>query len=430
MKIAFATLGCKVNQYETMCMIDRCKGNFSIVSFKQKADVYIINGCCVTSRAAYETRLLTKKAFEVNKQAKVIVCGCPCYMQTERERLEKIGVHFVLGHSYKHEIVKFILKALNNERNILINEHSKSYVDESILHRFGTRARAFSKIQEGCNFHCSFCILPYVRGKQRSKGVENVLEEVKSFVKSGHGEVVLTGTNIGSYHFGLKKLVQDIEELNGDFRIRISSIEPVYINDSLIDVLKQSKRAVKHLHIPLQSGSNKILKLMNRPYEKKDYYDIVWKLSKLGFVLGTDLIVGFPTETDVDFEETATFIKSLPLQYAHIFTYSKREKTPAASIKGEINGKIAKKRGEIIRKIINLKNYEFRKSLMGKRVEVITEPKAIVMDKKFYRKAVSKEYISVLVPSSIPPYEKLWVKISYVDENFTFAEYEKKAQAI
>lgn len=391
-------------------------------SFKEKADVYVINGCCVTSRAAYETRLFAKKAFQNNKQAKVIVCGCPCYMQTEREMLEKIGVHFILGHSYKHEMPDFILRALNGESGIFADDYSKSYVDESVLCRFGNRARAFCKVEEGCNFHCTFCILPTVRGKERSKSIENVLKEINCLIKSGHKEIVLTGTNIGSYRFGFKKLLQLIEQMDGEFRIRISSIEPVYMNDSLIDVLKQSKKVVKHLHIPLQSGSNKILKFMNRPYEKEDYCNIVWKLSKLGFVLGTDIIVGFPTETDEDFEETRAFIKSLPLQYAHVFVYSKREKTPAASIKGEINGKIAKNRSKIIRRIIALKNYAFRKSLEGKKVEIITEPTEVVIDGKAYRKGVSKEYVVVLIPSSVPPHERLWARIVHVNRNFTFAE--------
>lgn len=411
-----------------MCMMDKCEGEgFHSTSFKEKADVYVINGCCVTSRAAYETRLFAKKALQNNKQAKVIVLGCPSYMQREREMLKEIGVHFILGHSYKHEISDFMLRAMNGENGIFADDYSKSYVDESVLCRFGNRARAFCKIEEGCNFHCTFCILPMVRGKERSKSIENVLKEIKCLIESGHKEIVLTGTNIGSYRFGFKKLLQLIEQMDGEFRIRISSIEPVYIDDSLINILKESKRIVKHMHIPLQSGSEKILKLMGRPYKKEDYYNIAWRLNKLGIALGTDIIVGFPTETDEDFKEEEAFVKSLPLQYAHVFVYSKREKTPAASIKGEINGKIAKNRSKIIRRIIALKNYAFRKSLEGKRVELITEPTKVVIDGKAYRKGVSKEYVVVLVPSSVPPHERLWARIVHVNRNFTFAEYEEKA---
>jgi len=176
------------------------------------------------------------------------------------------------------------------------------------------------------------------------------------------------------------------------------------------------------MHIPLQSGSERILKLMGRPYRKEDYYDIAWRLSKLGIALGTDVIVGFPTETDEDFEETRAFIENLPLQYAHVFVYSRRENTPAASLKGEVNGRIAKERSRIIRRIIASKNYAFRKSLEGKKVEIITEPTEVLINGKVYRKGVSKEYVSVLVPSSIPPYEKIEVKISHADYSFTFAE--------
>ena len=406
-----------------MCMKSRCeKRGFYFTSINEKADVYVINGCCVTSRAAYETRLLAKKAFQNNKQAKVIVCGCPSYMQRERKMLKEIGVHFILGHSYKHEIPDFILRALNGESGVFVDEGSKSYVDESVLCRFGNRARAFCKIEEGCNFHCTFCILPMVRGKERSKSIENVLKEIRCLVTSGHKEIVLTGTNIGSYRFGFKKLLKLVEQMDGEFRIRISSIEPVYIDDSLTDILKESKKIVNHMHIPLQSGSERILKLMGRPYRKEDYYDIAWRLSELGIALGTDIIVGFPTETDEDFEETRTFIENLPLQYAHVFVYSRRESTPAASIKGEVNGRIAKERSRIIRRIIASKNYAFRKSLEGKKVEIITEPTEVLINGKVYRKGVSKEYVSVLVPSSIPPYEKIEVKISHADYSFTFAE--------
>ena len=403
MRVAIATFGCKLNQYETQLMIEQLQRNgYEVVGVDEEADFYIINSCAVTSKASKEARMLAKR---LKRKGMVIYTGCDSYLEKKLE-----GDVILTGNSFKNSIVEVLKK-----QNANISEESKFYPLNSTITSFSEKSRAFVKIQEGCNNHCTYCIIPFLRGRERDKDESMVIEEIKRLSKS-YPEIVITGTNIGSYK-NLKGLIEKISKIDGEFRVRISSIEPMYVDFELIDMIKDSTKISKHLHIPLQSGSEKLLKLMGRRYKKDRFRQIVEYCHKKGIFVGTDVIVGFYGEGEAEFKETYSFIEELPLSFGHVFSYSKRPFTPAERISLTLpKGPVVRERNRILRELFSKKTLESIKSLKGKEVEVVVEPTIVKTEKGEFFKAVSSEYVKVLVKS----FKKGLVKCRLVDASNGF----------
>ena len=351
MKVGFYTLGCKVNAYETEFLINEFKKkNYEIVSFEEKADIYIINTCSVTNTSDQKSRKIIRQACK-NKGAIVVVMGC--YSQMNSNIIDDIdGISILIGNKDKNKVVDLVEEYINNKEEFVnIQNIENTTFDDMFIDNFENHTRGFVKIQDGCNNFCSFCIIPYARGNVRSKKKEFVIDEINALVKNGYKEVVLTGIHTGHYGQDLKEydfsdLLLELEKIDGLERIRISSIEIVELNDKFLKVLKNSKKIVNHIHIPLQSGCDKILKLMNRRYDMKYYIDKINKIRKIrpDMAITTDVIVGFPNETDEDFNITKENIKKLKFVELHVFPYSKRKGTKAADMPNQIDGTIKKKR--------------------------------------------------------------------------------------
>ena len=369
MTVSFYNLGCKVNAYETEYLINEFKKKgYKIVDFNDNADIYIINTCTVTNQADQKSRKVIRNACK-NKDAIIVVMGC--YSQIHSEVIKDIdGVNIIIGNNEKNKVVELVENYINDKENYY-NVHNliNSSFDDMYIDNFENHTRAFVKIQDGCNNYCSYCIIPYSRGNVRSKKLEYVIDEVKSLVKNGYKEVVLTGIHTGHYGQDLKKydfsdLLMKLEEIDGLERIRISSIEIVELTDKFLDVLKKSKKIVDHIHIPLQSGCDKILKLMNRRYDMNFYIDRINMIRKIrpNIAITTDVIVGFPNEDNNDFNITKENIKNIGFTELHVFPYSKREGTKASTMPNQVDGNIKKERvKELIELSKELKNNYYTK---------------------------------------------------------------------
>ena len=359
MKVAFYTLGCKVNAYETEVMINDFKKNgFEIVPFDGYSDVYVINTCSVTNNSDQKSRKIIRSAHKHNENAIVVAMGC--YTQIRYNETKDIdGISIILGNKYKNEVVSLVLEYMKNKKQIIkISDLKKEKFEDMVLDKFENHTRAFVKVQDGCNNFCSYCIIPYTRGNIRSKEKNVVLNEVNALVKNGYKEVVLTGIHTGHYgadlhDYDFSDLLMELEKIDGLERIRISSIEITELNDKFLNVLTNSKKIVDHIHIPLQSGCDKILKLMNRKYNINYFIDKINKIRSIrpNIAITTDVIVGFPSETACDFNETKENIKKIGFTELHVFPYSKRAGTPAANMKNQIDGNIKKER---VKELINL----------------------------------------------------------------------------
>ena len=380
-KVAFHTLGCKLNFSETSVVGDQFVNNgFDVVDFKTDADVYVINTCTVTENADRECRQIVRRALRKNPNAFIIVTGC--YAQLRPEELNRIeGVDAVLGSNEKFKIFSLFNDFSKKDISCTyvsslekLNEFNSAYSSEAL-----GRTRAFFKIQDGCDYTCTFCTIPLARGGSRSSEPENVVEEFRSLLEKGYKEIILTGVNVGDYgiqnNTNLYELLQKILDVEGDYRIRISSIEPNLLTDEIIKLTANDKRLVNHFHIPLQSGSSKILGLMQRRYKVKDYRDLIYKVvdgvKDVG--IGVDVIVGFPGETEDDFMETYNFIKELPISYLHVFTYSERPDTPAIEMEGNVDIFERKRRNNMLRILSEKKRIEFYNKMIGKELTVLFE---------------------------------------------------------
>lgn len=355
MKVGICSLGCKVNIYESEVVINLLKDHgYQIVDFDSVADIYIINTCSVTNESDKKSRKMINRAKRKNKDAIVIVMGC--YSQVNAN---SIDADIVLGNKDKSRIIEIIENyQKNKEKQKIIYDLTKVEFEKMEITKFENHTRAFVKIEDGCNAFCSYCIIPYVRGRVRSKAKEDVISEVKTLVEDGYKEIVLTGIHTGKYGIdigsSLEELLYDLVEIPGIYRIRLSSIEINEITPRIIELLKNNKVMAKHLHIPIQSGSNKILKLMNRRYNKEEFLNMVSNLKEIEDIsLTTDLIVGFPKEEENDFSETLNTLKEIGFTKIHTFPYSKRQGTPAASMDGQVLPEIKKKR---VHEIISLSN--------------------------------------------------------------------------
>ncbi len=382
MRVSVVTFGCKLNQYETQLMCQQLEDEYELVNPGREADFYIVNSCAVTAKAAKESRLTARRLHRKHPDARIIYTGCDSYLEDDLDAV-------LVGNSYKARI-KEVLKHLRSDTG----EHTKTYPLEAILQNYAGKARAFVKIQEGCDNHCTYCIIPYLRGSERDKPVELVLEEIQNL--KNFGEVVLTGTNIGSYR-NLKELLKRIDALNLPLRVRISSIEPMYVDDEFIEIIAGGGFA-KHLHIPLQSGSNAVLRLMGRNYKREDFERIALKCHKHGIFLGTDVIVGFYGETDSRFKETCSFIESIPISFGHVFSYSKRPHTPAARLNMPLErGPVVRERNAILKEIFKRKFRESVGSMVGRGTTLVVEPTLVKRGNRELHKSVASQYFPVLV---------------------------------
>ncbi len=380
-KACIITYGCKLNQYETQLMMQQLKDEYTFSDSFEGCDLVIINSCAVTAKAAKESRNAARRVHRKNPLARIIYTGCDSY-------LEKNLPATIVGNSYKQEIKKALLLETNDT-----DTSTRNYPLNATLTQFHGRARAFVKIQEGCNNHCTFCIIPKLRGKSRDKPIELIMDELRAL--ENFGEIVLTGTDIGSYG-NLKQLLKKIVSENLKSRIRISSIEPMYVDDELIEIVSDRAFA-HHLHIPLQSGCSRILKLMGRNYTKEEYARIVHTCYKKGIFVGTDVIVGFPSETDKDFSETYSFIEALPLTYGHVFTYSPRPHTAAIRLKFQpVRGPVARKRNVSLKELFERKFRESVKEMVGKTTTLVVEKRTLIRNNRSYYRCVSSQYFPVL----------------------------------
>ncbi|PKL88380.1 MAG: tRNA (N(6)-L-threonylcarbamoyladenosine(37)-C(2))-methylthiotransferase MtaB [Ignavibacteriae bacterium HGW-Ignavibacteriae-2] len=373
LKVAFHTLGCKLNYSETSTIANQFLENgFSIVDFKEDADVYVLNTCTVTESAEKECRQLVRRVLRQNPNAFIAVTGC--YAQLRPEEISSIeGVDAVLGSHEKFKILSLFDDF--NKKNLSciyvtpiekLEEFNSSFSTETI-----GRTRAYFKVQDGCDYKCTFCTIPLARGKSRSMQTDSVVEQFSNFLANGYKEIILTGVNVGDYGKNLGtdfySLLKTMLTIEGDYRIRISSIEPNLLTDDILNLVQKEKRLCNHFHIPLQSGSREVLRLMQRRYTK-DYYrelilKVVDKIPNAG--IGVDVIVGFPGETEELFLETYDFLKELPIGYLHVFTYSERPDTKAINMSGIVDVAERKKRNNMLRILSEKKKNEFYRRNFG-----------------------------------------------------------------
>lgn len=383
---AYHTLGCKLNFAETSTIARQLTdAGYSKVSFDDKADVYVINTCSVTENADRECKLHVKRAMKANSEGLVVIVGC--YAQLKPEEISQIeGVDLVLGAKEKFNILSYLDDLQKSQHEGIVHSCEIEETDFFIgSYSIGDRTRAFLKVQDGCDYKCTYCTIPLARGISRSDTIENVLQNAKEIAGKGIKEIVLTGVNIGDYgkgEFGNKRhehtfldLISELDQVEGIERIRISSIEPNLLKDESIELVSKSKSFVPHFHIPLQSGSDDLLKKMKRRYLTKLYSDRVAKIREVmpHAAIGVDVIVGFPGETEEKFLETYNFLNELPITYLHVFTYSERENTEAADMGDIVPISERKKRNKMLRILSEKKKMAFYQTQLGNTLSVLWE---------------------------------------------------------
>ena len=405
-KVAFYTLGCKLNFSETSTIArDFQNEGFERVDFEEIADIYVINTCSVTDNADKQFKQIVKKAMKLNDKAFVAAVGC--YAQLKPEELAAVdGVDLVLGATEKFKITDYINDLSKNDMGEVHSceiEEADFYVGS---YSIGDRTRAFLKVQDGCDYKCTYCTIPLARGISRSDALDNVLKNAKEISEQGIKEIVLTGVNIGDYgkgEFGNKKhehtfldLVKALDEVEGIERLRISSIEPNLLKNETIEFVSQSRTFVPHFHIPLQSGSNDVLKKMKRRYLREVYTERVAKIREVmpHACIGVDVIVGFPGETDEHFLETYHFLNDLDISYLHVFTYSERDNTEAVDMDGVVPMNVRSKRSKMLRGLSVKKRRAFYESQIGTNRTVLFESE----NKEGYIHGFTENYVKVKTP--------------------------------
>ena len=396
--VAFITLGCKVNQYETNAMTQQfIEKGYKIVEHTEKADIYIVNTCTVTNMSDRKSRQMLRRVKELNTDAIVIACGC--YAQVAKEELEKIEeIDLVLGNNEKKDIVQHVEKYLKSKIPEIQAEdvmEQREFVEFGDV-TFTEKTRAVIKIQDGCDRFCSYCIIPYARGRVRSRRPEHIISEITKIAEEGIKEVVITGIHIASYgkdfkeDYALINLLEEINQIKGIERIRLGSIEPLLITEEFVNRLKKLEKICHQFHLSLQSGCDETLKRMNRRYTTEQFQEIT-KLLRKNFkdsILTTDIIVGFPGETDEEFNKTYSFLEQIKFYKMHVFKYSPRKGTKAAIMPNQIEGN---KKEERSRKLISLSNKnqkEYNKSYVGKELEILFEE-----EKNGFYQGHTKNYI-------------------------------------
>lgn len=403
-KAALHNLGCKVNAYETEAMQHLLEeAGYEIVPFTQKADVYVINTCSVTNMADRKSRQMLHKAKKNNPDSIVVATGC--YVQTsEKEVLNDLSVDIVIGNDRKHDLVRLLDEYSLDSVNDTVDDinDGKHDFEELFIDQTKEHTRAFIKVQDGCNQFCSYCIIPYARGRVRSRRFENVIAEVERLAANGFKEVVLTGIHLSSYGVdfeeatGLLELIQAVNAVKGIERIRLGSLEPKIVTEHFASELSKHDKICPHFHLSLQSGCDATLKRMNRKYTTKEY-ERGCELLRKYFVhpaITTDVIVGFPGETEEEFEQTKAYLEHIHFYEMHIFKYSKRKGTRAAVMPDQIDEQIKAARSEKLIALGHDMSKEFRKFYIGKNEEVLFEEKAVIGDKEYFV-GYTKEYVKV-----------------------------------
>ncbi|MBI3811926.1 MAG: tRNA (N(6)-L-threonylcarbamoyladenosine(37)-C(2))-methylthiotransferase MtaB [Nitrospirae bacterium] len=405
MKIAFHTMGCKVNQFDTAVMEEQTrKADHAIVPFDQAADVYVINTCSVTENSNQESRRLIRQLKRRNPLARVIVTGC--YAQTHPEELAKIsGIDLVLGNTEKQDLAGY-LGGCDKADGPVVNvgrSHPSGPLDQPLIRQVSGHTRVFLKIQDGCDYECSFCLIPRARGPGRSLLPERVIEQVSVLEEEGCQEVVLTGVNLGTYgrdfipKGSLAGLLRKLSDRTRIGRIRLSSIEPKTVTPELIEVMKSS-RICRHFHIPLQSGDNRILKKMNRHYSRNYYRQLILSLAEQfpNASIGADVMVGFPDEGEAEYRNTYELLDELPMSYFHVFPFSARPETAAAVMRVGISGLEKKRRADEFRRLSTEKSRKFSSTQIGRELQALIEkerdPETGLL------RGISDNYIKLLLP--------------------------------
>jgi len=370
--VAFATLGCRLNQVDTQQLQTLLEARgFRTVPVEEPADVVVVNTCTVTARAEFSDRQAIRRAARVSPGARLVVTGC--WAQTSPEAVARLAeVDLVVGNADKHRLPE-LLDGLLTRRIEVSDVRRARTLDVAPLARVNGRSRAFLKVQDGCQHRCAFCIVPFARGTSRSLEPKVVLDQARLLVEAGHPEIVLTGVDLG--HYGadllprttLAALLRDLVELPGLRWVRLSSVLPAYFTPELTELVTASPRVAPHLHLPLQSGSDRVLRRMRRPYTARMYRDLVERLARAvpSLGLGTDLIVGFPGESEADFEATLELVAALPFSYLHVFPYSPRKGTEAARLGDTVDATTIARRGRALRDVARRKSLEFRLRLAG-----------------------------------------------------------------
>lgn len=430
MKIAFNTLGCKVNSYETQSISKIFTDNgYELVNSNDFSDVYVINTCTVTNQASSKSRKAIRKCIKKNPEAIIAVMGC--YSQVSTEEVSKIdGVDIIIGTTHREHLFDLVeeVKRERNKIKEVVDVSRYIEFDEVNVTNFGEHTRAFLKIQDGCNNFCTYCIIPFARGRVRSRKPELVIAEAKELVKNGYLEIVLTGIHTGGYgsdlvEYSLFNLLSDLADIKGLKRIRLSSIEMNELSDEILNLYMSNKKFARHLHIPLQSGSEKVLKAMHRKYTKADFkakLDYIRSLMS-DIAITTDVIVGFPGESDEDFNEMFEFIKLLKFSELHVFPFSKRNGTKAALMKDQINGTIKSVR---VNKLLSL-NEELATNYINS-VKGITQSVIFESHDEIFTYGHSSSYIKIKVDKDKSIINQLiFVEIIDAKYNNTFGQIKK-----
>ena len=414
-KVAFCTLGCKVNQYETNAMEQKfIQAGYEIVGFTEIADIYVINTCTVTNMSDKKSRQMIRKAKQLNGNAIVVAVGC--YVQTAKEQLENIKeLDLILGNNEKKDIVKYIEKYRKGEKQIKYNDvlHQDEYDEYGFVTHI-EQTRAIVKVQDGCDRFCSYCAIPYARGKVRSRKIENIVAEITKLAEEGIKEVVITGIHIASYgkdlkeDIGLIDVLEKINEINGIQRIRLGSLEPMLINESFLKRLAKLEKICHHFHLSLQSGCDETLKRMNRRYTTEEFRNVVRLLRNTydDVILTTDIIVGFPGETENEFERTYEFLKEINFYKMHVFKYSRRDGTKAATMPNQIAPNIQEERSKKLIILSNKNQQIYNESYVGKTVQVLFEEAS-----KGYIKGHTQNYLVVNIKEDIEKFHNQIVPV-------------------
>lgn len=433
-KIAFYTLGCKVNQADTASMegIFRAAG-YEVVPFGEQADVYLVNTCVVTNTGQRKSRQIINRAVRHNPLSLVVVTGC--YPQTAPKEVRAIeGVDVIIGNQERARIVELVNKALEHKQTEILDNVQKMTVDTKFEELgVGTetdKTRAFLKIQEGCNQYCTYCIIPFARGPLRSRSLESICEEVTKLVAAGYKEVVLIGIHLGCYGKELEKegrkitlydAVKAALSVEGVQRVRLGSLESVEVEPRLLELMAHEPRLLRHLHLPLQSGCDKILQSMHRPYDTRRFTELVEEIRTLvpDVAITTDVIVGFPGETEADFEETLAFVKKCGFAKMHIFPYSKRKGTPAAQMPEQVDEAVKSERAARLAKIDDELHQKTLVAMVGKVEEVLLEQPV----DSAHMEGLCGPYLRVVVPGTKEMANTIAkVKITGVQDDFLLGE--------
>ncbi len=418
-KVAFWTLGCRLNQYDTEGMKTNLAQSFAveIVPWSEKAQVYVLNSCTVTGKADQECRRLARQVKRRCPEAKVVVAGC--YAQTQPEALAQVKeIDAVLGNTTKDNVAQWLPQVLGAEHPLLsVEEFSEHPVfDSPLIDSFSGRSRAFVKIQDGCDLRCTYCLIWQARGPGRSRTEVDVLAQLQRLVAAGYPETILAGIHLGGYGRDLRprhSLIQLLTKCLAEFpelRIRLSSIHPNEITPELLDLYRLNRNLRPHLHVSLQSGSSSVLKRMKRPYRSDRAWQAMKQIAALDphFGIGADIIVGFPGETDEEFEETRSMVETLDFSYLHVFRFSPRPGTPAATMDKPVHPETITQRSAILRQLANRKKLLFEEQLIGQEREVVIETDS---SQPGYRNSTTDNYATVLVKDELPAGTLAQVKI-------------------